>query len=642
MGGTESGETEDPNTDPGTDPTGGKGSGGTGVQPVDKAKAAADRDKAQRDRIMGPRGREGKAGTPGASTIYSSVGLGPARGRVILGGNEYITADAPAPGNGDVEPLAVEIVAPKDDPKKPKGGDPTPWSLGKKLAVGIGTPTAATVVAVIIAGIVQGWFTGGAAGGGGGTVTDGPKGSDIVSNDNKPGSTVTIDVLASVTKSAYAALDPAGVTIVGADSPGKTLTVADQGVWKVDDSTGKISFTPDAKLKGDPDPISYQAKDTGGNQSAGARITIYYANTLVSSGNTPGAAVTVDIVPLIAPSARANVAKVVIVGDAVVAKEGKWSVGTDNKVTFTPDSDFLGSPTPALFEARDAKDAALGRVMVRVQYAYVIPLAKNDLIPGYSGLISGTIGGMPTAKPVIVPVLANDVAGTEPIDKGSVLIFDTMTMPGETAPKRTFDQVVKLADGTVIGARKVSVDTQGDWTVDASTGAITFTPGPGFTDTPTPIIYTVADSKGTRSNMAVVAVNSAIGEVEKALAAAAKQTDSDFWQAFKTRLIDTGETVDVIFLASLMLLGGAQRAVQDQGPGVYDQISQSFFGGAAFNNAYVRWAQAGFANSVLYSEIEAVTDATTGLGAVPLGTRIVRLNLLTRFGRRYLVELSNT
>src|SRR5262249_19133428 len=48
---------------------------------------------------------------------------------------------------------------------------------------------------------------------------------------------------------------------------------------------------------------------------------------------------------------------------------------------------------------------------------------------------------------------------------------------------------------------------EGTWSVNTTTGAITFTPATGFTGDPTPIQYTVNDAQGNTSNPATVTVD---------------------------------------------------------------------------------------------------------------------------------------
>lgn len=49
-----------------------------------------------------------------------------------------------------------------------------------------------------------------------------------------------------------------------------------------------------------------------------------------------------------------------------------------------------------------------------------------------------------------------------------------------------------------------SVPSQGSWSLNTSTGAVTFTPNVGFTSNPTSIKYTVKDSGGVASNAASI------------------------------------------------------------------------------------------------------------------------------------------
>jgi len=86
------------------------------------------------------------------------------------------------------------------------------------------------------------------------------------------------------------------------------------------------------------------------------------------------------------------------------------------------------------------------------------------------------IGG----KPITVNVLNNDSDPDGNLDKTSVQIVGA-------AP-----------DGTL------NVANQGTWSVNPSTGEITFTPIAGFTGSPTPISYTVKDTSGLISSAASV------------------------------------------------------------------------------------------------------------------------------------------
>ena len=101
--------------------------------------------------------------------------------------------------------------------------------------------------------------------------------------------------------------------------------------------------------------------------------------------------------------------------------------------------------------------------------------------------VDDTVSNTLTA-PVVIPVLANDTGGGTPVP-GSVSIVNGV----DTDTNGTLDQLI--------------VPNQGTWSVNATTGEITFTPTPTFTGNPTPISYTVENEAGEVSNAAVVTIN---------------------------------------------------------------------------------------------------------------------------------------
>ena len=125
--------------------------------------------------------------------------------------------------------------------------------------------------------------------------------------------------------------------------------------------------------------------------------------------------------------------------------------------------------------------SAVGADAIRVTRVRCVqpPVAVND---NQTGIPMGTV--------VTIPVIGNDNDPENDINQSTVNIvtagatdsdgdgdMDTLTVPGE-----------------------------GVWTVDNATGAITFTPAPGFTGNPTPIQYNVRDATGLVSNTATVTI----------------------------------------------------------------------------------------------------------------------------------------
>nr|WP_315179994.1 Calx-beta domain-containing protein [uncultured Cardiobacterium sp.] len=104
------------------------------------------------------------------------------------------------------------------------------------------------------------------------------------------------------------------------------------------------------------------------------------------------------------------------------------------------------------------------------------------------------------------PVAANDTVNDVPLGQAAevdVLANDTDPQGRDTLDKSS----VKLVDTNGQGVTTLNVAGEGTWTVDTTSGKITFTPATGFVSNPTPVKYTVADVDGNVSNPATVTVN---------------------------------------------------------------------------------------------------------------------------------------
>ncbi|MBS9773505.1 MAG: VCBS domain-containing protein, partial [Gammaproteobacteria bacterium] len=111
------------------------------------------------------------------------------------------------------------------------------------------------------------------------------KNPPVATNDTKAmpalGDTAEINVLTENTGNGVDSdpennIDPTSVRLLNkVGDEVKELVVKDQGTWKVD-ATGKVTFTPDADFKGNPDPVKYTVKDDTGLVSNEATITVTY------------------------------------------------------------------------------------------------------------------------------------------------------------------------------------------------------------------------------------------------------------------------------------------------------------------------------------------------------------------------------
>ena len=296
------------------------------------------------------------------------------------------------------------------------------------------------------------------------TVTYVPSASDDEDLGNTIGEAVTVDVLADD----EGAWDVASVRIVDAATGDRvtSLTVPGQGAWSVSPTTGAITFTPESGYEGSPADVAYEVTDlTGDTVTATLHVTYAPAATDdADHGNTIGDAVTLDVlvndagtldpgtVRIVDPETSARVTELVVAG------EGRWTVDTaTGRVTFTPAAGYAGNPTPVRYEATDA----IGQHATAELVVTYLPESDDDVSTGNA---PGTA--------VTVDILGND--------RG---VFDPAT--------------ARIIDPTSSArVTRLVVAGEGVWTVDTATGAVTFTPEPGFTGDPTPVQYEVSDLRG--------------------------------------------------------------------------------------------------------------------------------------------------
>lgn len=333
------------------------------------------------------------------------------------------------------------------------------------------------------------------------------------------GSPVTVDVLGNDRGgNARTPIAPTTVVFPTAGQPtdasvsddGRTLTVPGEGVYGADPSTGAVTCTPEPSFRGDATPITYQVSDVD-RAPATATLTVTVSpvpphalddtattqqNTAVTipvtandtagvAGGTPIDPTTVRF-PVGGQPAGATVSDSGRTIAITVPAQGTFTVDTTTgTVTFTPAAGFSGTTKPVTYQVRDTGRAA-ATATITVTVTRVAPTAQPDTATTSQG----------TA--VTIDPLADDTAGNArtPLDPTSVG-FPTAGQPtGATVS----DQ-----------ARTVTVPGQGVWTVDPASGAITFTPEPGFRGTADPVIYQVSDVDGASSSSTVTVTVAAVG-----------------------------------------------------------------------------------------------------------------------------------
>ncbi|MCS4536496.1 hypothetical protein NXS99_09035, partial [Corynebacterium sp. HS2168-gen11] len=280
-------------------------------------------------------------------------------------------------------------------------------------------------------------------------------------------------------------IDPTTVKLVDADgNPVDGPLTTDDGVWSVE-ADGSIKFTPNDDFKASgklaPAPVKYigNTKD-GVNGEKGlseGTVTVKYAGVkkaeTVALQGTPQSSDEktspvgdkLDAGKTAAemfPGHDLNGATYTLKdaaddGTVTVAGQGKYSIDEKSgKVTFTPEDNFAGTPTPAGVELTTAA------------------------------------GGVVTAEyqPVVVPKLA-DLTKTGELEQPVTVELDPKNKDIDPAS-------VKLVDADGNRVETLTVDGEGVWTVNPANGEITFTPSDEFKAsgklTPAPVKY-IGDTK---------------------------------------------------------------------------------------------------------------------------------------------------
>ncbi len=195
----------------------------------------------------------------------------------------------------------------------------------------------------------------------------------------------------------------------------------------------------------------------------------------------PGQPVTVDVLGndlgALDPTSVRIVSGGVAVTELVVPGEGTWTVNpTTGAITFSPESGFLGDPTPITYSVSDtAGNTSQARLAVTFQSA-----ARDD----------ASLGN-PPGQVVTLDVAANDFGALDPTS-------------------------VRIVSGGV-AVTELVVPGEGTWTVNPTTGAITFSPENGFLGDPTPISYSVTDTDGDTTQATVTVTYGITAENDQSL-----------------------------------------------------------------------------------------------------------------------------
>lgn len=306
-------------------------------------------------------------------------------------------------------------------------------------------------------------------------------------------------------------IDPTTVRIVGTDenSDGKTLEVAGQGTWTVDEETGEFSFTPVAGFVGDPTPIQYTAKGAKGEepiQPAEVMFSYYPLETREATtygpveatqkstdNNSPGDAgrTTAQLFPKL-PIAWYGEADSPVKFQLVKPDGNAVAPGTALKIvnvgeyTINPVTGVVSfKADPNLLANKTEQDAA--RVGIRT---VGLKNAERDgesaeLTAYYRPTVEKQSFALPNAREN-APVTGDAWTAT-PNYRAYNINPATVKM-------------VPVAGNTLsAGGKTMEVPGQGTWTVD-NNGVFTFTPLETFVGTPAPVRYEADSNSGQKAD----------------------------------------------------------------------------------------------------------------------------------------------
>jgi len=293
------------------------------------------------------------------------------------------------------------------------------------------------------------------------------------------------DEVAPIDKTTVRLVDPSGneVTTMPAMKDGKEV-----GKYVIDPLTGVVTFKPNKDFTGTPDAAKVVAKDTNGT-----KVETTYTPTVTpviptaepkETTGKQGKPQTQDTESMfkqgdeVAPIDKTTVKLVDPSGNEVTTmpamKDGK-EVGTytidptTGVITFTPNKDFTGTPDAAKVVAKDTNGT-------KVETTYTPTV--TPVTPTAEPKETTDIQGKPQTQDTESMFKQGDEVA--PIDKTTVKLVDPSGNEVTSMPA--------TKDGKEVGT----------YTIDPTTGVITFTPNKDFVGTPDAAKVVAKDTNGTK------------------------------------------------------------------------------------------------------------------------------------------------
>ena len=282
------------------------------------------------------------------------------------------------------------------------------------------------------------------------------------------------------------------------------IDVPEQGTYRIDKTTGQVTFVPKAGYTGTADGIKVQATDENG-ETKDAKYTPKVTPLTVTPENktskniqgVPQEGTPTFTIPEGVTNASITSRKLVDPSDntpkdsVTVEGKGTFVIDETGKVTFTPVPSYTGE-VPA----------------IEVQATVTVTNEKNE---------PATITSKATYKPEIVPVKPTAEASTTSDVQGKVqtssIVLDTEETADDKGKTVNFNKGIEqgpkgerteLNPDTLTllneaGEEVTSVTTpQGKYELDKANKTITFTPNKDFAGEATPVKVQIKDANGTK------------------------------------------------------------------------------------------------------------------------------------------------
>ena len=285
---------------------------------------------------------------------------------------------------------------------------------------------------------------------------------NLIFNDGDPAKTpVTPDASRPATF-----VDANGQPITGNSVPA-TSNGQPVGTYELDPNTGQVTFKPNKNFVGTPDPVTVQVND-----SNGVPYRAHYKPTVtkVTPTSTNVTSTGPQGVPQTGTPTFQGGDPLVPIDEAVeptfedgskeksIPGQGTYTIAPDGTVTFTPDKQFVGNPTPVTVKRVD-KNGTPVTATYSPEFTKVTPTGTGDKTEGLQGQVQ-------EGKVTFTPG------------------HDSVPFPADSTP--LFD------NGTTVK----EVPNVGKFEVDAD-GKVTFTPDKQFKGETPELELTRVDANGT-------------------------------------------------------------------------------------------------------------------------------------------------